>query len=98
MSANFGALLYATKDLLAVQALGQNLALIGLISKARKHESTDRENSIAARRALENHLWHLLDEAVGLCLALFSYKLHISSPCLCNRQGEDVRQNHFKTW
>ena len=47
MSANFGALLYATKGLLAVQALGQNLALrIDL----RKHESTDRENSIAARR------------------------------------------------
>src|SRR6218665_1527698 len=76
MSANFGALLYTTKDLLAVQALGQNLALIGLISKARKHESTDRENSIAARRALENHLWHLSDEAVGICLAFFSDKLN----------------------
>src|SRR6218665_3044254 len=75
MSANFGALLYATKGLLAVQALGQNLALrIDL----RKHESTDRENSIAARRALENHLWYLLDEFVGLFFALFSDKFSVT--------------------
>src|SRR6218665_1392840 len=75
VSANVGELLYTTKDLLAVEALGQNLALrIDL----RKHESTNRENSIAARRTLENHLWHLSDEVVGLCLALFSDKLSVT--------------------
>ena len=46
MSAKFGALLYTTKDLLAVQALGQNLALrIDL----RKHENM---NQLTVKTAL----------------------------------------------
>src|SRR6218665_4069702 len=51
---------------LSVDALRQNLALlIDLL----KHKSTDRDINIAARRALENHVWYLSDEAV--CLVQF---------------------------
>src|SRR6218665_4231190 len=51
---------------LAVQALRQNLALrIDLRKHENMNQLTVKTCSITARRALENHLWHLLDEAVG---------------------------------
>ena len=69
----FGALLYTkawTKAPLAAQAPGQDLSLWIDLGK---YESVEQEVSIAARKVLENHLWYLSDEVVGL--ALFSDEL-----------------------
>ena len=67
---------YTAKDLTCCWSSRTKSSSWDWHTKTWKHESTDRENSIAARRTLENHLWHLSDEAVYL--ALFSDQLSVT--------------------
>ena len=65
---------------LADEALGQDLSLwIDL----EKYESIHPEISVAAKKALESHSWHLSDEAVGL--ALFSDQLPVTDKVIVHR-------------
>ena len=62
-----------TKNPLADEALGQDLSLWIDLGK---YETIHRKISVAAKKALESHSWHLSDKAVGL--ALFSDQLPVT--------------------
>jgi hypothetical protein len=72
----FGALLYTkvwTAAPLAADAPGNDLALWIDLGK---YQAIDREIGLAARKVMENHLWYLADETVGL--ALFSDRIAVN--------------------
>ena len=76
----FGALLYTkawTEAPLAAEAPGRDLAFWIDLGK---YQATDPEIGLAARKVLENHLWYLSDDAVGL--ALFSDRVPLAEKML----------------